>query len=53
MSQMHVFSHLSPLSLDMIRWLVTDHSVHDEELKNSHVIVRHHYSKEKDSKYML
>jgi hypothetical protein len=26
---------LSPLSLRMIRWLVTDHSVHNEELKTS------------------
>jgi hypothetical protein len=35
----HVFrvvSCLSPLSLRMIRWLVTDHSMHDEELKTSH-----------------
>jgi hypothetical protein len=29
---MHVFSRLSPLSLDMIRWLAMDHSVHDKEL---------------------
>jgi hypothetical protein len=45
-----VFSRLSPLSLDMIRWLVTGHSMHNEELKNSHVIMRHRRSKEKDSK---
>jgi hypothetical protein len=53
LSQMHVFSllsRLSPLSLDMIRWLVTDPAVHDEELKNSHMIVRYHHSKEKDNK---
>jgi hypothetical protein len=30
-----VVSCLRPLSLRMIRWLVTDHSVHDEELKSS------------------
>jgi hypothetical protein len=30
-----VVLRLSPLSLRMIRWLVTDHSVHDEELKTS------------------
>jgi hypothetical protein len=34
----------------MIRWLVTGYSVHHEELKNSHVIVRYHCSKEKDNK---
>jgi hypothetical protein len=28
-----VVSRLSPSSLRMIRWLVTDHSVHVEELK--------------------
>jgi hypothetical protein len=38
-----VCSPTSPLSLDMIRWLVTDHSVQDEELKNSHMIMRHRY----------
>jgi hypothetical protein len=38
-----VYLHTSPLSLDMIRWLVTDHSVHDRELKNPHVIVRYRY----------
>jgi hypothetical protein len=34
-SRTHVFSCLSPLSLDMIRWLVTDHSVHNNKLKTS------------------
>jgi hypothetical protein len=35
MSRMHVFLHLSPLSLDMIRWLVMDHSMHNDKLKPS------------------